>query len=172
MNDKNLTNNELTHLEALQKFWKSDQKKLPSTNCIIYADGRVTVLDFIVLYDPNTRESSAQVSPLCDTTIGSLLKYNAWEDWTWVGVWDELVISDKQKFVCGDGSYGNDGFVACEDGEGNLLWALFSDRTNPIKSLKVVENHLIGITEHGTSQIEINLYDLTDIKFNFITKNT
>ena len=42
---------------------------------------------------------------------------------------------------------------------------MFFDCTNPIKILKIEDNRLIGITEHSESQIEINLNELTDIKY-------
>lgn len=170
--NKKLTENtsKTADIDALQQFWRNDKKKLPPTNCILYADGSLIILDFVIFYDPNTKKSSAQVSPLCDTNISSILKYNHWDNWISVDVWNELIVGDNQKFVSGDGSYGNEGFIAREDSEGNLVWAMFFDHTNPIKELKIENNWLIGITEHSESQIEINLNNLTDIKYTFYNK--
>lgn len=98
------------------------------------------------------------------------MKYNHWDNWVSVDVWNELIVDDNQKFVSGDGSYGNEGFIAREDSEGNLVWAMFFDHTNSIKELKIENNWLIGITEHSESQIEINLNNLTDIKYTFYNK--
>lgn len=152
-------------MSIINKIWKTEEKKLPCTNCIVFGNDNVIILDFVTYYESNTKKSSAEVSPLCDTTISSILKYNPCENWVWVDIWNELIADGKQKFVCGEGSYGNEGFVACEDLEENLIWGMFFDQTNPIAELKIIDNTLIGITEHRESQIEINLEDITDIKF-------
>lgn len=151
-------------MSIINEIWKQEEKKLPGTNCIVFGNDEVIILDFITYYDPNTKKSFSEISPLCDTTISSLLKYNS-DNWGWVDMWGEPIIADNQKFICGNGSYGNEGFIACEDLEGNLIWGMFFDQTNPIAELKIIDSKLIGIAEHRESQIEINLKDITDIKF-------
>lgn len=150
----------------LQHIWQSKQKKLPGTNCIVYADGSVVILNFTFYTDTATQKDTAVVSPLCETTIDSLLKYKDWDSWVWVDAWNQanLIHGDK-RYIGGEGAYGNEGFVACEDKAGKLIWAMFFQHTNPIKELKIEDNCLIGITEHSESQIEINLNELTDIRY-------
>ena len=84
----------------------------------------------------------------------------------WVDAWDQAqVVHENRKYIGGEDTYGNEGFVAFENMQGDLIWAMFFDCTNPIKILKIEDNRLIGITEHSESQIEINLNELTDIKY-------
>ncbi len=59
---------------------------------------------------------------------------------------------------------GNEGFIACTDADNNLIWGIFFENTNPIKSLNIKSKTLIAVNEHSELQIEINLDTLTDIK--------
>lgn len=64
----------------------------------------------------------------------------------------------------GDGQMGNEGFIACTDTGGVLVWAFFSDATNPIKQLSIEDRTLIAVNEHDELRIEINLDNLTEMK--------
>lgn len=145
-----------------------NQKQLPSFDVLVYGDDRLTVIDFCVLYDPNTKKSTASVTPICDSTLQSMQNYDP-ERWASVGEWTSLH-HENRRYVGGDGAYGNEGFIACEDLDGNLIWAFFSEKTNPFRELKIQDNWLIGIGEHRDVQIEINLNNPTKIKFTFIEK--
>lgn len=141
---------------------------LPHLNCIVYPNGTITLLEFNVFYDSDTNISHAEILPICDTTIESIMKY---DDAPWVCI-DEWCIIDTEigRFSCGDGAFGNDGFVAHTDCGGKLVWALFFNKTNPIKDLKINGDFLIGQSEHDDARIEINLKQLTDIKFIYYNK--
>ena len=152
--------------DKVKELWEGMQKKLPNFNCILYPDGTITVLDFYRFYDSNENIYYFTISALCDTTLDSVLKY---DDDPWVLVDEWCVISnDMGIFLSGDGAMGNDGFVAHTDCDGKLKWAMFFNQTNPIKDLEINNNYLIGISEHNDAKIEINLKQLTDIKFTYI----
>lgn len=151
--------------KIIQEIWKSEQKKMPCFDVIVYPDDTLTVLDFRVFYDPNTQKSTAEVTPLCDSDLASVLKYNP-DCWVGVDKWTSLH-HENRRYLGGEGSYGNEGFIACEDLEGNLIWAMFFENTNPFCELKIQDNWLIGISEHRDAQIEINLNNITEISFVF-----
>lgn len=149
--------------DIIKAMWEGEQRKLPRVNCIVYSDGTVTVLNFIICYSPNNKTSHVSVWPLCDTTIDSMLRYNP-DIWTSVDEWS--VISDESgTYLSGDGAFGNKGFVAHLSHEGQLAWAMFFDGTNPIRDLKINAGHLIGQSERGDARLEINLKQITDIRF-------
>lgn len=152
-------------MNIIQQIWNGEQKQLPFTNSIVFADDSVVILNFTFYQDSDTGEYTAVVFPLCDTSLQSILKYND-DPWVAVDAWENAVVYHQdRKYIGGDGSYGNEGFIACEDLSGNFVWGMFFDNTNPIKELTIKENWLIGLTEHSESQIEINLENLTDIRF-------
>ncbi|MCL2015340.1 MAG: hypothetical protein FWG68_03725, partial [Defluviitaleaceae bacterium] len=124
--------------------WQKSQ--LPATNAIIYPCGMLTILDFYKIFNPNTDETAYFCTPLCDTTIDSFLKYND-DCWVKVSEWTSIPYKNGQ-IKGGDGGMGNEGFIACVDECGDLLWAMFFDTTNPIKRLKINENTLIAVNEH------------------------
>lgn len=144
------------------EHWNSKERRLPGINCITYPDGKVIILNCYSLYDPNTKKKELFCKPLCDTTIDSLEKYDA-TYWTQVDEWASV---DYQggRIYGGDGSMGNEGFIACTDAGDNLIWGMFFENTNPIKSVNIKERTLIAINEHSELRVEINLDDLTDIK--------
>lgn len=93
--------------------WNSNERKLPDINCIVYPDGNVTVLSYYHVHNPNTSENTGFCNPLCDTTIDSIVKY---DNDIWVSVSEWVSIDYKSgKIYGGDGTMGNEGFVACVD---------------------------------------------------------
>ncbi|PJK07434.1 hypothetical protein CO608_10285 [Lysobacteraceae bacterium NML08-0793] len=150
-------------------LWKNAQKQLPRVDCIVFPDDRVILLDFAIYYDPNIKASYAEVRPLCDSTMQSFLNYET--PLVSVDAWRDACCTDENyRYVGGDGAYGNEGFLACEDLEGNLVWAMFFTKTNPVAGIEIKDNRLIATTEHGGAYLEINLNDITKIKY-IIDKN-
>ena len=144
------------------EHWSAEQRELPGMNCIAFANGTVIILDIRKYYDPNSGERTIYCSPLCDTTMESVEKYNP-DCWTMVDAWTSV---DYQggKIVGGDGAMGNEGFIACTDAEDRLVWGMFFEDTNPIKKISVNGTTLIAINEHEELRIEINLNNMVDIK--------
>lgn len=151
---------------VVAEHWNLEKHELPGVNSIIFPNGTVTILSCYSAYNPNTNESKFYCSPLCDTTIESISKYNV-ECWTIVDEWVSIDYQDG-KICGGDGQMGNEGFIACTDAEDRLVWGIFFENSNPIKSLEIKDKILIAINEHTELQIEINLEDLTQIKMTSI----
>jgi hypothetical protein len=143
------------------KHWNG-KHELPGSDIIVYPDGALTILSCYGVHDTITKEYKVFCRPLCDTTIDSFVKYNA-DCWTSVTEW-AIIDYKSGKIYGGECGMGNEGFIAYVDETDNLIWAIYFDRTNPIKSLKIKGNILIAINEHSELQVEINLDDLTDIK--------
>lgn len=143
--------------------WFKDDTNLPCTNCILYADGKIIILNCTTYYNSETKKSRTVIRPLCDTTLDSILMYNQ-KPWVAVDEWSS--ISDGTgTYISGGGAYGSDGFVAHTDMEGNFIWGMFFNFTNPIKDLKIEADHLTGISEHDDAKINVDLHNLTDISF-------
>ncbi|PAD30402.1 hypothetical protein CHH60_16590 [Paenibacillus sp. 7523-1] len=150
----------------MMKHWSAEQRELPGMNCIAFANGDIIILNISKYYNPNNNERTISCTPLCDTTIESIDKYND-DYWTEVDAWTSM---DYQggKIYGGDGQMGNEGFIACTDANDSLVWGIFLDETNPIKKLSVKGKTLIAINEHGDMSIEINLDSLADIKMTYL----
>ncbi|CAI6080511.1 hypothetical protein PAECIP112173_02911 [Paenibacillus sp. JJ-100] len=146
----------------LMEHWSAEQRELPGMNCIAFANGDIIILDIRKIYDPNNNEHKMYCTPLCDTTIDSVEKYNH-DCWTMVDVWASVDFRGG-KIVGGDGQMGNEGFIACVDHEDQLVWAIFLEDTNPIKKLSVNDNKLIAINEHEDLRMEMDLQNVVDIK--------
>lgn len=146
----------------MELCWKYNEKKLPGTNCIVFADGSVIILSYYTMYDPNIDKMDYFCVPVCDTTLDSIGKYGS----TGFVIVDEWAGIDYNggKIISGDGQMGNEGFVAHIDNEQNLIWGIFFTNTNPLKNLTVNKNILTAISEHDELRIDINLEKLTDIK--------
>ncbi|MFV0351188.1 MAG: hypothetical protein ACK5JF_02600 [Oscillospiraceae bacterium] len=142
--------------------WNSEDRMLPGIDCIAYPNGSVTLLNMYSLYNPNNQQTSYYCRPLCDTTIESIEKYDA-TYWTRVDEWASLPYQGG-KLYAGDGAMGNQGFIAHADANDQLVWGIFFENTNPIKSLEIKGTTLCAINEHTKLQIEINLECLTDIQ--------
>ncbi|MHA6531624.1 hypothetical protein [Paenibacillus sp. BAC0078] len=143
------------------KHW-SAKRELPGINCIAFANGNIIILNIGTYYNPNNNERTISCSPLCDTTIESIEKYNN-DYWTIVDAWTSIDYRGG-KIYGGDGQMGNEGFIACTDANDSLVWGIFFDETNPIKKLSIEDKTLIAINEHEDMTIEINLDTLVDMK--------
>ena len=151
------------------EHWNNKECSLPGINCIAYPDGKVIILNCYSMYDPNTKEKQLFCEPLCDTTIESIEKYGS-VYWVRVGEWASINYKGG-KIYGGDGTMGNEGFIACVDEADNLLWAIFFENTNPIKSLKIRDRKLIAVNEHSELKVEINLDVLTQMKMTTMTNS-
>lgn len=148
----------------INTLWQSSERQLPCVDCIVFPDDKVILLDFTIYYDPNTKTNYAEVRPLCDSTMQSFLDYET--PLVSVDAWRDACCTDENhRYMGGDGAYGNEGFLACEDLEGNLVWAMFFTKTNPIAKLEIKDKQLIATTEHGNTHLKINLNDITKIEY-------
>lgn len=144
------------------KHWKDNEWQLPGINCIVFSTGEVIVLNYNQNFNPNTNTKSFYCTPICDTTIDSLEKYDP-DCWTVVDAWTSIHYQEG-KIYGGDGAMGNEGFIAYVDKTNQLVWGMFFEDTNPIKELAITDQYLIAINEHSELAIQINLDTLFDIK--------
>ncbi|WP_082560379.1 hypothetical protein [Paenibacillus sp. Root52] len=150
----------------IMKHWSAEQRELPGLNCIAFSNGNIIMLNVETYYDPNNNERRIYCSPLCDTTIESVEKYNA-DCWTMVDPWTSINYQGG-KIYGGDGQMGNEGYIACTDADDNLVWGIFLDATNPIKQLSIQDTTLTAINEHEDMRIEICLHNLVNIQISYL----
>lgn len=146
-------------MDYIQHKWRSGL--LPGVNCILYEDGKVVIANTYTMKDNDTNQSQWYWTPLCDTTIDSLEKYES-DAWTNIDIFHGAIKHGEDTIVFGDGSMGSDGFVASTDKNGQLKWGIFFTFSNPIVSARV-ENGILICTSELDSEIHIKLDDLTQI---------
>lgn len=144
----------------LQEKWKENH--LVGYDGIVFGNGDIIIADYYKTENPNNGEIKWYWSAICDTTLKSIQKYND-DVWTEVGVYIGSFEYQQQKIVFGEGSMGNEGFVASTNLEGELNWSMFFTFSNPIHKVEVINEQLVC---YGTSDVEISidLNDLTKVK--------
>jgi hypothetical protein len=147
--------------QIIAEHWNKATHELPGFDCIVYANGDVTILNCYSLTDSKTGERELFCRPRCDTTIASIEKYDAAE-WSGVDEWARVEHEGKI-FIGGDGAMGNMGFIAQIDGDEDLIWGVFFWNSNPIKELTAGNGILSAVNEHSDVRIEINLENITEI---------
>ena len=133
----------------IQKHWKSQE--LPHTSCIAFSDDRLIVLTSFHFIDPNNNDHSTYyISPLCEAPLENFLKYNP-DMWVEITVYDQRIPAPNGGFyICGEGAMGSDGFVAHVSASEELIWAFFSDSSNPFFKLEQIGDRLIA---YSTSEL-------------------
>ncbi|EZH73452.1 hypothetical protein ATO12_16050 [Aquimarina atlantica] len=144
----------------IQEKWK--QGYLPGFDCIVMGEGDFVIGNVYSTYDPNTGETKQYWSPLCDTTLERIEKYDD-DIWTEVSIFHGAFEYENQKIVFGDGAMGNEGYVASTTLTGELNWAIFFTFSNPIHKAEIIDKHLICYGDTGTV-IDIDLNNITKIK--------
>ncbi|WP_025663117.1 hypothetical protein [Aquimarina megaterium] len=144
----------------IQEKWK--QGYLPGFDCIVMGEGDFVIGNVYSTYDPNNGETKQYWSPLCDTTLEGIEKYDD-DIWTEVSIFHGAFEYENQKFVFGDGAMGNEGYVASTTVNGELNWAIFFTFSNPIHKVEVIGTHLVCYGDTGTI-IDIDLNNITKIK--------
>lgn len=151
----------LKYTDIIQVQWANNY--LLGINSISYGNGLVTLLS--VYSSCNTANGvnhglEYRVFPKADTTIDSIIKYND-DPWTEIQVYSSPVTDGKLTYICGEGSMGNEGFVAAINNDG-LVWSLFSTESNPFNSLELIAGKLKAYSDHQV--YTINLENLVDIQ--------
>lgn len=144
----------------IQQKWK--QGFLLGYDCIVYASGNIVIGESYSAYNPNNGETKRYWSPLCDTTLEKIEKYND-DIWTECDIWHGSFEHQGQKIVFGDGGMGNEGYIASTTLNGELNWSIFFTFSNPICKVEIIEGKLICYGDSGT-KISIDKNELTQIK--------
>jgi hypothetical protein len=153
--------------QIIAEHWNKENHELPGFDCIVYANGDVTVLNCYGLQDSNTGERELFCLPRCDMTIESVEKYAA-ADWSGVSEWTRIEHEGKMFIGGGCWAMGNPGFIARIDGDDALIRGIFFWNSNPIRELMVGGGILSAINEHSDVRIEINLENITEINMTVI----
>ncbi|WP_433812906.1 hypothetical protein [Flavobacterium johnsoniae] len=143
----------------IQGQWKNGL--LPGIDCIVYKNGQVTIANTFRLKDSNSQKSKQYWSPLCDTTIDSLENYDD-DIWTNIDIYKGAIDYEDGKIVFGEGSMGNEGFIASIDKDNQVNWGIFFTFSNPIIKAEIINDQLICISDLET-KISIQLKNLTKI---------
>jgi len=144
----------------IQQKWK--EGFLPGFDCIVFGNGDFIMGNACSVYNPNNGETKQYWSPLCDTTLDKIVKYQ--EDiWVEVDIFHGAFEYEGQKIVFGDGGMGNEGYIASTTLSGVLNWAIFFTFSNPIHKAEIINKQLICYGDSGT-KISINLNKLTSIQ--------
>lgn len=130
-------------------------------DCLAYGDGRVVFANAYSLYDPNNGETTLYWTPLCDTTVESILRYND-DIWKEVDIFHGALEFEGQKIVFGDGGMGNEGYIASITPDNELNWSMFFTNSNPIMRAEMNGRTLIAYGETGFIA-HINIDNPSDI---------
>ena len=145
-------------IDYIQSKWENNF--LPGIDCIVFKDGKVTIANAYKVTNPDTMQRDYFWFPFCDTTIDSLENYDD-DIWTAIGIYGTINHRDEI-IVYGEGSMGNEGFIASTDLNNQFNWGIFFESSNPILSAEIINEELICISELKT-EISIQLTDLTTI---------
>lgn len=151
---------EYTMHPKIQKKWQ--QGYLPGYDCIVMGEGDLIIGNTHSIYNSNTKKTTQYWSPLCDTTIESLEKYDN-DIWTEIDIIKGAFTYKNQTFVFGSGSMGNEGFIASTSPNNILDWAIFFTFSNPIYKAEVRDEHLICYSDNGVI-IDIDLKRISKIQ--------
>lgn len=147
----------------IQSKWK--EGFVLGHDCIAFANGEIVIASVCQMFNPNNGETTQHWSPLCDTTLDKIEKYD--EDiWTECAVFHGSFEYENQKIVFGDGGMGNEEYIASTTLAGELNWSIFFTFSNPICKAEVIDNQLICYGDTGT-RIQIDLNELTRIKVDY-----
>lgn len=138
-------------------------------DCITHAIGEVVIASVYSTEDSNNGEIKQYWSPLCDTTLEKIEKYDD-DIWTECDIFHGSFEYKNQKIVFGDGGMGNEGYVASTALTGELNWSIFFTFSNPIHRAEIVDDLLICYGDTGT-RIKIKLAELTNINVDYLPGN-
>jgi hypothetical protein len=113
------------------------QNELIGIDCILKNDGTVIILNCYSVGQGENKKHN--VFPVCETNVHSLEKYND-DIWSEVDIFTEKVSYNDAIFFGGEGSMGNEGFIACTDKDNGLNWAIFFVNSNPFYKIEIIED--------------------------------
>ncbi|MDE6780370.1 MAG: hypothetical protein K2J40_02785 [Ruminococcus sp.] len=132
-------------------------EELPIINGVLYPDGNYD--DMFIFTDKNQKRavyhSNTRLQfPFSDNTVYSSIIIQS-----------EIICNDLNcKAVCGEGSYGGDGFVMLESlTTGKMLWLVSFDNSNPFMSIQHYENTFI-VTNNCNEKWHFDISDMDNIK--------
>ncbi|QYS90040.1 hypothetical protein [Flavobacterium davisii] len=129
----------------MNEHWMNEQ--LIGINCLQKNDGTIIIFNCFSYSTENKKQHFCV--PVCDTTVESIEKYND-DIWTYFEKFsNEIIIDNKFKIYGGEGSMGNEGFIACVDLSDNLLWAIFLTDSNPFYKIEFENNQILAYSSNN-----------------------
>ena len=136
-------------------------KNLPIINGIMYSDGHVDNIKISIRTNHKRTLCKQERNILCDNEI----------DYTYAYPNAELIVEEMNcKIICGEGSYGGDGFILAVSLDSNqMLWLASFDESNPFVSIYAEKQQIYVINNcHEVWRINIIHSDYVEIS---IVKN-
>lgn len=132
----------------VQKKWA--EEKVLQVDGIIFGSGDIILMNCISLLNPKSGRSSISVSPLARSTVASVLEFDP-DPWTYVTILSTFDWPAKgRRLFCGEGSMGNEGFVAVVDASsGQVQWIAFSTCSNPFLRVFATDENVVAENNHG-----------------------
>ena len=152
-----------TSQNKIQEKWKNGF--VLGYDCIAFANGAIVMGNVYRTENPNNGAITQHWSPLCDTTLAGIEKYDD-AIWTAYDIFHGSFEFENQKIVFGDGGMGNEGYIASTTLNGELNWSIFFTFSNPICKAEIIKNQLICYGDSGTT-IKIDLNKLTSIEVDY-----
>ncbi|WP_136668193.1 hypothetical protein [Flavobacterium sp. H122] len=129
----------------INEHWLNEE--LIGIDCVQKNNGEIIILNCYSFTNNNVKQSFA--TPICDTTIDSLEKYNS-DIWTSFEVLSNRVEINNEFIVLGgEGAMGNEGFVACTDINDNFIWGAFFTNSNPFYKIEVENNTVFAFSSNN-----------------------
>jgi len=125
--------------------------ELPGINNLVYGNGILTILNIYSVSSDDGKKYYA--FPVADTTIESIEHYND-DVWTEIQPHPNSISTDQFKLSFGEGSMGNEGFIAMENNEG-LVWALFSTESNPFINVELTDDSILAYSDFLVYKVDI-----------------
>jgi hypothetical protein len=136
----------------ISKKWANNQ--MLGYDSISFSSGSVIVLNSSTIIDLNQRKTR-YCSPFCETTIESILKYDA-DPWAEIQHNYDSIKYNNKLIVYGEGAMGNEGFISLLNQDLSFIWGLFMTFSNPICEI-VIENQNIIASSNNDFKIVINI---------------
>jgi hypothetical protein len=132
--------------ELIQERWRRGQ--VPLMDGILYQDGSMVLFSYERVEHQGERGLSVSVNGR--TTLAEHLAEDP-DIWTFVLEMDAVVWEEGGlRIACGGGGYGSDGFVAATRlQDDSLVWVAFSQRSNPFRTVDLLDASVVATTELG-----------------------
>lgn len=127
-------------MKNLIEFW--EHQECPALSGVCFPDGNVQLISIKADYGP----PSSFLFSLGERTSLAKLNQEGELSWTACAILDELMIpKNKQIAICGETSWGSEGFVAVLDsGSRELNWLAIFGCSNPFDELNFKKNVLVA----------------------------
>jgi len=130
-------------MKNLNTLWL--EEVLPVANGIIFEDGKI--IQFSV--DGKTHEKV--ITPIKKTKLSIFLEEEVFVDSSIDRLAEIALNSDTGFFkgICGEGSWGGDGFVVLLKDRNTVAWAAVFDYSNPFEKINFINGNLVACNNLG-----------------------